>query len=212
MKIGFIGLGNVGAKLAGSLLRNKFNLTVIDLDNNLVKDFVSKGASTIGSPKELAEKVDLIITCLPSPKVCSEVMEQKDGIINGLSKDKIWLEMSTTDDSEVKRLGELVKKKQAIPLDGPVSGGCHRAATGNISIFVGGDRSAFEKILPVLKVMGKKILHTGKLGSASILKVITNYLASVNLVSIGEALTVAKKSGMDLKTTYEAIKIYLLHF
>jgi 3-hydroxyisobutyrate dehydrogenase len=207
MKVGFIGLGNVGAKLAGSLLRNKFNLTVIDLDNNLVKDFVSKGASTIGSPKELAEKVDLIITCLPSPKVCSEVMEQKDGIINGLSKDKIWLEMSTTDDSEVKRLGELVKKKQAIPLDGPVSGGCHRAATGNISIFVGGDRSAFEKILPVLKVMGKKILHTGKLGSASILKVITNYLASVNLVSIGEALTVAKKSGMDLKTTYEAIKI-----
>ena len=177
MKVGFIGLGNVGAKLAGSLLRNKFNLTVIDLDNNLVKDFVSKGASTIGSPKELAEKVDLIITCLPSPKVCSEVMEQKDGIINGLSKDKIWLEMSTTDDSEVKRLGELVKKKQAISLDGPVSGGCHRAATGNISIFVGGDRSAFEKILPVLKVMGKKILHAGKLGSASILKVITNYLA-----------------------------------
>ena len=205
MKVGFIGLGNVGAKLAGSLLRNKFNLTVIDLDNNLVKDFVSKGASTIGSPKELAEKVDLIITCLPSPKVCSEVMEQKDGIINGLSKDKIWLEMSTTDDSEVKRLGELVKKKQAIPLDGPVSGGCHRAATGNISIFVGGDRSAFEKILPVLKVKGKKILHTGKLGTASILKVITNYLASVHLAALGEAWTIAKKSNLDLNKTYKGI-------
>ena len=207
MKIGFIGLGNVGGKLAGSLLRNKFNLTVIDLDDNLVKDFVSKGSSTAKSPKELAEKVDLIITCLPSPKVCSEVMEKKDGVINGLSKNKIWLEMSTTDESEVKRLGELVKNKQAMPLDGPVTGGCHRAATGNISIFVGGERLAFEKILHVLKVMGKKILHTGKLGSASILKVITNYLASVNLVSIGEALTVAKKSGMDLKTAYEAIKI-----
>ena len=207
MKVGFIGLGNVGGKLAGSLLRNKFNLTVIDLDDNLVKDFVSKGSATAKSPKELAEKVDLIITCLPSPEVCSEVMEKKDGVINGLFKDKIWLEMSTTDESEVKRLGELVKNKQAMPLDGPVSGGCHRAATGNISIFVGGERLAFEKILPVLKVMGKKILHTGKLGSASILKVITNYLASVNLVSIGEALTVAKKSGMDLKTAYEAIKI-----
>ena len=97
--------------------------------------------------------------------------------------------------------------KQAMPLDGPVSGGCHRAATGNISIFVGGEHAVFEKILPVLTVMGRKILHTGKLGSASVLKVITNYLASVNLVSIGEALTVAKKSGMDLKTTYEAIKI-----
>ena len=207
MKIGFIGLGNVGGKLAGSLLRNKFNLTVIDLDDNLVKDFVSKGSATAKSPKELAEKVDLIITCLPSPKVCSEIMEKKDGVINGLSKNKIWLEMSTTDESEVKRLGELVKNKQAMPLDGPVSGGCHRAATGNISIFVGGERSAFKKILPVLTVMGSKILHTGNLGSASALKVITNYLASVNLVSVGEALMVAKKSGMDLKKTYEAIKI-----
>ena len=207
MKIGFIGLGNVGGKLAGSLLRNKFNLTVIDLDDNLVKDFVSRGSAAAKSPKELAEKVDLIITCLPSPKVCSEVMEKKDGAINGLSKNKIWLEMSTTDESEVKRLGELVKNKQAMPLDGPVSGGCHRAATGNISIFVGGERSVFEKILPVLTVMGRKILHTGNLGSASALKVITNYLASVNLVSVGEALMVAKKSGMDLKKTYEAIKI-----
>ena len=131
----------------------------------------------------------------------------QDGVINGLSKSKIWLEMSTTGESEVRRLGELVKNKGAIPLDGPVSGGCHRAATGNISIFVGGEHEVFEKILPILTVMGKKILHTGKLGSASVLKVITNYLASVNLVSIGEALTVAKKSGMDLKTTFEAIKI-----
>ena len=93
MKIGFIGLGNVGGKLAGSLLRNKFNLTVIDLDLSLVKDFISKGSKTAKSPKELAEKVDLIITCLPSPKICAEVMERKDGVIEGLSKEKIWLEM-----------------------------------------------------------------------------------------------------------------------
>ena len=95
MKIGFIGLGNVGGKLAGSLLRNNFNLTVIDLDTSLVKDFVSKGSASANSPKELAEKVDLIITCLPSPKICAEVMEKKDGVIEGLSKEKIWLEMST---------------------------------------------------------------------------------------------------------------------
>ena len=207
MKIGFIGLGNVGGKLAESLIRNKFDLTVRDLDKKLTKKFSDLGAMVAQTPKELAEKVDLIITCLPSPEVCAEVMEKKDGVINGLSKNKIWLEMSTTDELEVKRLGKLVVNKQALPLDGPVSGGCHRAATGNISIFVGGEREVFEKILPVLTVMGKKILHTGKLGSASVLKVITNYLASVNLVSIGEALTVAKKSGTDLKTTYEAIKI-----
>ncbi len=207
MKVGFIGLGNVGSKLAGSLLRNKFDLTVRDLDTNLIKDFVTKGASDANSLKEIAQKVDLIITCLPSPKVCSEVMESKDGIINGLAKNKIWLEMSTTDESEVKRLGKLVRNKGAIPLDGPISGGCHRAATGNISIFIGGERKAFEKILPALTVMGKNLLHTGDLGSASVLKVITNYLASANLIAIGEALTVAKKTNMDLKTAYEAIKI-----
>ena len=207
MKIGFIGLGNVGGKLAGSLLRNKFNLTVIDLDDNLVKDFVSKGSAKTKSPKELAEKVDLIITCLPSPKICSEVMEKKDGVIEGLSKNKIWLEMSTTDSKEVKRIGELVKSKGAVPLDGPVSGGCHRAVTGNIAIFVGGERKSFEKILSALTVMGRKILHTGELGSASILKVITNYLASTHLVALGEAWAVAKKSNLDMNKTFKGIKI-----
>jgi 3-hydroxyisobutyrate dehydrogenase len=207
MKIGFIGLGNVGGKLAGSLMRNKFDIIVRDLDNKLTKKFSDLGASIASSPKDLAEKADLIITCLPSPEVCSEVMESEDGVIKGLSKNKVWLEMSTTDSAEIKRIGALVKATGAIPLDCPVSGGCHRAATGNIAILVGGDKNAFNKVLPALYAMGRKILHTGELGSASILKVITNYLASVNLVSVGEALTVAKKTGMDLKTTYEAIKI-----
>ena len=97
MKIGFIGLGNVGGKLAESLLRNKFDLTVRDLDNKLTKKFFTKGASIAKNPKELTKNVDLIITCLPSTKICSEVMESEDGVINGLSKNKIWLEMSTTD-------------------------------------------------------------------------------------------------------------------
>jgi 3-hydroxyisobutyrate dehydrogenase len=207
MKIGFIGLGNVGSKLAGSLLRNKFDLTVRDLDHNLTKDFYDLGAKVASSAKELAEQVDLIITCLPSPKICAEVMEGEDGILNGLSENKIWLEMSTTDESEVKRIGKKVIEKKAIPLDGPVSGGCHRAATGNIAIFVGGERSAFDKILPVLTIMGRKVLHTGELGSASILKVITNYLASVHLVALGEAWTVAKKSNLDLSKVYKGIAV-----
>jgi len=207
MKIGFIGLGNVGVKLAESLLRNKFDLTVRDLDNNLTNKFKAKGVKVANSPKELAEQVELIITCLPSPKVCSDVMEAKNGVIEGLSKNKVWLEMSTTDESEVKRIGKLVAAKGTTPLDGPVSGGCHRAATGNITIFVGGERKAFEKILPALTSMGKKILHTGELGTASVLKVITNYLASVNLASLGEAWTVAKKSNLDLNKTYKGIAV-----
>ena len=207
MKIGFIGLGNVGGKLAHSLLRNKFELTVRDLDKNLTKDFKNKGAKIANSPKELAQQADLIITCLPSPKICAEVMEAEDGVINGLTKNKIWLEMSTTDESEIKRLGKFVREKGAIPLDGPVSGGCHRAATGNIAIFVGGERNAFEKILPALTMMGRKILHTGELGSATVLKVITNYLASTNLVALGEAWTVAKKSNLDLSKVYKGIAV-----
>jgi 3-hydroxyisobutyrate dehydrogenase len=207
MKVGFIGLGNVGGKLAGSLLRNNFDLTVRDLDKNLTQSFKDLGAKVVNSAKELAEQVDLIITCLPSPKICAEVMEAEDGVISGLSENKIWLEMSTTDEAEIKRISKKIIAKKAIPLDGPVSGGCHRAATGNIAIFVGGERKAFEKILPALTVMGRKILHTGELGSATVLKVITNYLASVHLVALGEAWTVAKKSNLDLAKAYKGIAV-----
>ena len=206
MKVGFIGLGNAGGKLAGSLLRNGFDLTVIDLNDSLVNEFVSRGASTIGSPKEMAELCDIVITCLPSPKACSEVMESKNGIIAGLSHGKIWLEMSTTDEAEIRRIGSLVESTGALPVDCPVSGGCHRADTGNISIFAGCKREAFEKALPILKTMGRRVLHTGDLGTASTLKVMTNYLATVNLVSISEALTTMKVLGMDMNVTYEAIK------
>ena len=207
MKIGFIGLGNVGGKLAGSLLREGFDLTVRDLDQALVQAFVDRGATSAASPKEMAAKVDLIITCLPSPTVCSTVMESEDGIIAGLSEGKVWLEMSTTDESEVIRLANIVEAKGAMAMDCPVSGGCHRAATGNISIFAGGKREAFERVLPILTTMGRRILHTGPIGSASVLKVVTNYLCTVHLAALSEAFAVAKKAGMDMNTTYEAIRI-----
>lgn len=207
MIVGFIGLGNVGGKLSGSLQRNGFDLVVRDLDRDIAQPFIDNGAVWADSPKELAEKSDLIITCLPSPAAVSAVMEADDGVIAGLAPGKLWLEMSTTDESEVRRMAELVKAKGATPMDGPVSGGCHRAATGNIAIFVGAEREAFDRALPVLKSMGRRILHVGPLGSASILKVVTNYLASVHLAALGEALTVAKKAGMDMNTTYEAIRI-----
>jgi 3-hydroxyisobutyrate dehydrogenase len=207
MKIGFIGLGNVGGKLANSLLRNGFDLTVRDLNDALVQSFVERGAASAASPKEMAEKVDLIITCLPSPTVCSKVMESEDGIIGGLSEGKIWLEMSTTDDAEVIRLANIVETKGAAAMDCPVSGGCHRAATGNISIFAGGDRETFERVLPILTTLGRRILHTGPIGSASVLKVVTNYLCTVHLAALAEAFAVAKKAGMDMNTTYEAIRI-----
>ncbi len=205
MKIGFIGLGNVGGKLANNLIKSRYKVIVRDLDAKLSKKFKKKGAVIASSPKELAENSDIVITCLPSPKACSKVMTAKNGVLEGLSKNKIWLEMSTTDQSEVKRIGIMVKRKGSHALDVPVSGGCHRAATGNISIFAGGDKKIFKKVLPVLKCMGRKILYTGELGTASILKVITNYLASVHLAALGEAWTIAKKSKLNLNKTYKGI-------
>jgi len=207
MKVGFIGLGNVGGKLAGSLLRNGKDVTVRDLDDALVEKFVNKGAKSAASPKELIEACDLVITCLPSPAACSAVMEGEDGILEGMGPGKIWAEMSTTDVEEVKRLASLVEAKGGSAIECPVSGGCHRADTGNISIFAGCDRDTFERMLPFLTVLGRRVLHTGDIGTASMLKVMTNYLATANLITVAEALTTCKAAGLDLATTYEAMAI-----
>ena len=207
LKIGFIGLGNVGGKLAGSLLRNGFDLTVRDLDIEAARPFLNSGAKWGDNPAQMARDVDILITCLPSPAASAAVMEAADGALRGLGDGKIWAEMSTTDEVEVQRLGKLVKVVGAEPVDCPVSGGCHRAATGNIAIFAGCERQVFERILPLLTVMGRRILHTGPLGTASVLKVVTNYLATANLLTLCEALVTSKAAGMDLNTTYEAIRI-----
>jgi len=206
LKVGFIGLGNVGAKLSGTLLRNDISLCVHDLNDELVDDFVARGANRADSPKQIAEQVDVVVTCLPSPQACSQVMEASDGVIAGLTAGKIWLEMSTTDSTEMARIGQLVAAKGAMPVDCPVSGGCHRAATGNISIFAGCTREAFDRVLPILTTMGRRVVHTGALGTASQLKVLTNYLCTMQLAALAEALTVAKMSGLDMNVTYEAIK------
>ena len=204
MRVGFIGLGNVGGKLSGSLLRNEIDLTVHDLNQDLVNEFVSRGAERADGPTAMMRDCDVVITCLPSPAASAAVMDE---MLPEVKEGKIWMEMSTTDEAEVKRLGAMVMERGGAAVDCPVSGGCHRAATGNISILAGCDRKTFEEIAPFLKTMGRRILHTGELGSASILKVLTNYLATANLVTCCEALVTAKAAGMDLNTTYEAMKI-----
>ncbi len=204
MKIGFIGLGNVGGKLSGSLIRNGVSLWVHDLNDELVKRAVEKGATDGKSPANLMQTCDTVITCLPSPSASDTVMQD---MLPHVKAGKIWMEMSTTDEAEVKRLGQAVIEAGGAAVDCPVSGGCHRADTGNISIFAGCDRATFDRILPTLTIMGRRILHTGDLGSASVLKVVTNYLATANLISCAEALTVSKAAGMDLNTAFEAIRI-----
>ncbi|MGX0875366.1 3-hydroxyisobutyrate dehydrogenase [Roseovarius sp. MBR-154] len=204
MKIGFIGLGNVGGKLSGSLLRNGHDLTVYDLNGDLVQGFVARGAKAGESPAQLMRDSEVVITCLPSPAASDAVMMQ---MLPEIGPGKIWLEMSTTDAGEIRRLAGMVETRGGVAVDCPVSGGCHRADTGNIAIFAGCARETFERVLPLLTTMGRRVLHTGETGSASVLKVITNYLATANLLSCCEALVTAKAAGMDLATAYEAIKI-----
>lgn len=204
MKVGFIGLGNVGHKLAGSLLRNGVDLTVLDLNPTLMGAMVAKGAKAAQSAGELMQDSDAVITCLPSPAASDAVMQD---MLPFVGTGKIWMEMSTTDQAEAERLGGQVIAAGGAAVDCPVSGGCHRADTGNIAIFAGCDRATFDRVLPLLTIMGRRVLHTGPLGSASMLKVLTNYLATVHLVANAEALVTAKAAGMDLNTTYEAIRI-----
>jgi 3-hydroxyisobutyrate dehydrogenase len=207
VRVGFIGLGNVGGKLAGSLLRNGIHLTVRDLSAEAAQPFLDGGAHWAESPQAMAEAVDVVITCLPSPAASAAVLEADDGVLAGLRPGSVWMEMSTTDEAEIRRLAALVASRGASAVDCPVSGGCHRAATGNISIFAACDRATFEQVLPLLTVLGRQVLHTGDIGTASTLKVMTNYLATANLLSLTEALTTMAAAGMDLATTYEAIRI-----
>ncbi|MDW3225580.1 MAG: NAD(P)-dependent oxidoreductase [Paracoccaceae bacterium] len=202
MKVGFIGLGNVGGKLAGSLIRNKINVEVYDLNADLVAEKVRQGAADGCGPDQMMQSCDVVITCLPSPAACAAVLNE---MLPHITPGKIWMEMSTTDASEVKRLAERVAERGGSAVDCPVSGGCHRADTGNISIYAGCNRVTFERVLPILTCMGRRVLHVGDIGHASTLKVMTNYLATANLLTLCEALTVMKAAGMDLGMTYEAI-------
>lgn len=204
MKVGFVGLGNVGSKLAGSLLRNGHDLTVLDLDAAKVDDFVILGARRAESAAELMRDNDVVITCLPSPAICEATVTQ---MLPEVTVGKTWMEMSTTDVKVMKSLAAQVQAAGGAVVECPVSGGCHRADTGNISIFAGSDRASFERVLPLLTTLGRRVLHTGDIGTASVLKVMTNYLATANLLSISEALVTMKAAGMDMNTTFEAIKI-----
>ena len=207
MKVGFIGLGNIGSKLAGTLIRNNIPTYLNDLEPLKATNLLKLGGVWAENPSLVAKNCDVIITCLPSPEISALVAEGSGGILAGISKGKIWIEMSTTQTSEVIRLAKKFLEKGVLSADCPVSGGCHSADTGNISIFAGCERSVFEKIKPILCILGQKILHTGNLGTASTLKVMTNFLTTTHLIACCEALIAMKASGIDLAVTYEAIKI-----
>ena len=203
MKVGFIGLGAVGAKLAGTLVRNGVDLLVYDLDPARIADLVRQGARGANGAAEIMRRCDCVITSLPSPIASQAVL---DTLLPEIGPGKTWIEMSTTDPDAIRRQAQAVINRGGRAADCPVSGGCHRAATGNISIFAGCARETFEDILPLLTFMGRRVLHTGDVGSASVLKVMTNYLATAHLATLCEAMTTMAAHDIDLATAYEAIR------
>jgi len=205
--IGFIGLGNVGSKIANNILQSNYNLFIYDLDKKSSSELVNKGAIWQNTIKDIVQNTSVVITCLPSVESVKDVIEKKGGLIENISKKHLWIEMSTTDENEMIRLSKLVESKGSNVLEAPITGGQHKAESGNISIFSGGKRKNFDRAFPLLSEIGYEVLYCGKLGNASTLKVITNFLASIHLLSIGEALMVCKKYGLDLQKAYQGIKI-----
>ena len=203
-KIGFIGLGNVGGKVANNILKKGYNLYVCDLNKNLSKELIYNGAIWCNSIEELIINTSVFITCLPSPKSVKHVITEALPFIDS---HHLWIEMSTTDEEDMKFLSVKIFEKKAEVIEAPITGGQHRAESGNIAVLVGGKRGSFDRAFPILSSIGHEILHCGDIGKASTLKVVTNYLASINLLAIGEALMVCKKYGIDMKTAFEGIKI-----
>ena len=206
MRYGFIGLGNLGTHLAASLVRADFEVTVSDLDGSRAQPLVDAGAKWAATPRAVAQTSDAVITCLPSPAAATAVVAGPDGVFEGLAPGGTWIEMSTTDIVELKRLAELAATRGIATLEAPVTGGVHRAASGRITVLVGGERSVFETHRPALEAMGGRILYMGPLGDAALIKVITNMLAFIHLLATGEALMLARRGGLDLAQAYEAIK------
>jgi 3-hydroxyisobutyrate dehydrogenase len=206
MRYGFIGLGNLGRNLAGSLVRGGFEVTLTDINPAAAAGLLQAGAQWAPDAQAVAEEVDAVITCLPSPSVSVKVLAGERGILSGLKPGGTWIEMSTNDTAEVEKMSALASAKGIEMLEAPVTGGVHRAAAGDITIIVGGDAELFARHRPAFEAMGGEIFHVGALGKAAVMKVITNMLAFIHLLAAGEALMLAKKGGLDLAQAFHVIK------
>ena len=203
MHYGYIGQGNLGANCAACLLRAGLDVTVTDIDRNAAATALAAGATWADTPQELAANVDHVITCLPSPAVSEAVSAQ---MLPFMRDGAHWIEMSTLGRDEVLAFSKSAALHDVRMMELPVTGGVHLAAQGNITMLAGGDKDMFDVHLPALKAMGDQVFHMGPLGSASVIKVITNMLAFIHLKACGEALMLAKRGGLDLSQAWHAIK------
>ncbi len=201
----FVGLGHLGAMLAGSLSRNGFEVIVCDPRPEAVEGLVALGATAAATPAEAARAAGNAITCLPSPAVSEAVLAGPGGLLEGLPPGGTWIEMSTNGRDEIVRLAALAAGHGVRTLECPVTGGVHLAAKGAITALVGGDTDLLEAHGRAIEAMCARRYHMGPVGSAAVIKVITNMLAFIHLVAAGEALMLARKGGLDLAQAYHAI-------
>ena len=203
MHYGYIGLGNLGANCAACLIKAGFEVTVFDLNADLAARLVAMGARLAPDAGALAGAVDHVITCLPSPAISERVVRS---ILPVMKPGASWVEMSTLGRDDVLRLAEVAAQAGVRMLELPVTGGVHLAAQGKITMLPGGEADLVALHLPAMQAMGDRVFHMGPLGSASIIKVITNMLAFIHLKATSEALMLAKRGGLDLAQAWAAIQ------
>ena len=206
MKIGFVGIGNIGSHLATNLISAGFDVTVFDLDSSAVERLVQVGATGASSPSEVASVCDTVFTCLPSVKAITQVVTGADGLAQGFRPGSVWIDMSTNDLHELQRLAGVLAEKGVATLEAPVTGGAHNAESATITILVGGDEQIYRNHTSAFAAMGGRVFYIGELGKASIIKVITNMLAFIHIAATAEAYMLAAKGGIDLRLAWEVIR------
>ncbi|MEM7226280.1 MAG: NAD(P)-dependent oxidoreductase [Pseudomonadota bacterium] len=206
LSYGFVGLGNLGARLAGNLAQAGFQVCVTDLAPERAGEVVAAGAQWADTAAEAAHGRDAVITCLPSPKISEELLLGSGALLDAMEPGATWIEMSTVDIDAITRLAGVAAERGIDTLEAPVTGGVHRAANGTITVLVGGREEVLEAHRPAFEAMCGPLFHLGDVGAASTIKVITNMLAFDHLIAAAEAMLLAKKAGLDLRQCYEVIR------
>ena len=206
MKVGFIGLGNMGNPMAANVLRAGFDLTVHDLRREAAENLLAAGAQWAPSPAALAQQVETIVLSLPGPPQVEKVMTGENGVLAGLRPGSTWIDMSTSACDLFRRLAAEVAARGGDALDAPVTGAADGAQAGTLSIFVGGDAAVLARQRPLLEVMGAQIFHAGPAGAGLAAKLLTNLLWFIHAAAIGEGLLLGVRAGIEPTTLWEIIK------
>ena len=203
--VGMIGLGIMGRPMAKNLLKAGYPVVVHSRSQGPVDELVGAGAKRGSSPRDVAAQVDVLITMLPNSPEVELVALGKDGIIEGAKKGLLFIDMSTISPLVSQKVGKALGDKGVRMLDAPVSGGEKGAIDAALSIMVGGEKADFEAALPIFQALGKTITHLGPLGAGGFTKLANQIIVAVNLTALGEALTLAKKAGLDRALTLKAL-------